>query len=511
MLLDQIDLNQKLDHDTYQAALEPLSNRLAELQRTAKTTGLPTLVILEGWDASGKGTLLNRILRPLDPRGFKVYDVSNPAQDEQMRPYLWPFWVRTPTRGQIVFMNRSWYRRLLEGRLEGSLTGKHVDEAFEETRNFERQLHYSGTLLFKFFIHISKEVQKKRLTELDKGQATTWRVSKPERFRHKHYDELAALTEEMLHSTDTGNATWTIVPGHDRRYAEIQMLTTLVDGLEEHVASITRQAQKKTVQKETVQKETVIPSTPPLETVSTPTRFEKIDLSVTADKDSKKTLRTLQERLRNIQYTLYRERIPAVIAFEGWDAAGKGGAIKRLTERLDPRGYEVHPVAAPNDFERAHYHLWRFWKSFPKAGHIAIFDRTWYGRVLVERVEGFCSPEEWRRAYSEFNDMESQWYKYGTIIAKFWLHIDSEEQLRRFNERKNNPGKSWKITDEDWRNREKWDKYKEAVEEMILRTSTHHAPWTIVEANDKKYARLKVLQTVVDTSEAFFESRGIKY
>ena len=228
-----------------------------------------------------------------------------------------------------------------------------------------------------------------------------------------------------------------------------------------------------------------------------------IDLSKSLTKEQyKKELDGLQKRLGNLHNELYRLRIPVVLGFEGWDAGGKGGAIKRLTSHLDPRGYQVNPTASPNDIEKVHHYLWRFWNNMPKAGHIAIFDRTWYGRVMVERIEGFCSEAEWKRAYQEINEMESHMANYGAVVLKFWLHIDKDEQERRFKERMENPAKQWKITDEDWRNREKWDLYEQAVDEMLVRTSTTYAPWIVVEGNSKYYARVKVLRTVVEALEA---------
>ena len=215
----------------------------------------------------------------------------------------------------------------------------------------------------------------------------------------------------------------------------------------------------------------------------------------------KKRLKELQDKLMILHSELYRTRIPVILAFEGWDAAGKGGAIKRLTGALDPRGYEVHPTASPNDIEKAHHYLWRFWRDIPKGGHIAIFDRTWYGRVMVERIEGFCTEQEWKRAYKEINDMEATLANYGAIVLKFWLHIDKDEQERRFNDRMQDPEKRWKITDEDWRNRAKWDAYEQAVDDMLIKTSTTYAPWIIVEANSKYYARIKVLESVVQALE----------
>ena len=209
----------------------------------------------------------------------------------------------------------------------------------------------------------------------------------------------------------------------------------------------------------------------------------------------------LQKKLELLHGELYQLRIPVILCFEGWDAAGKGGAIRRLTSHLDPRGYQVCPTASPSELEKSHHYLWRFWNHVPKAGHIAVFDRTWYGRVMVERIEGFCTESEWHRAYQEINDMEAHFANWGAVIVKFWIHIDKDEQERRFNDRMTNPEKRWKITDEDWRNREKWDDYVEAVNEMLEKTSTKQAPWVIVEGNSKYYARVKVLETVVDAME----------
>jgi polyphosphate kinase 2 (PPK2 family) len=229
------------------------------------------------------------------------------------------------------------------------------------------------------------------------------------------------------------------------------------------------------------------------------TILDRVDLSLKVPRDEyKKRLDELQDRLRQLEHQLYRARIPSVIVYEGWDAAGKGGNIRRLTRGLDPRGYEVVPIASPTDEELAHHYLWRFWRALPKAGHITIFDRSWYGRVLVERVEGLCTEEDWKRAYQEINEFELQLVEYGTVVVKFWLHIDQEEQLERLQARKETPHKRWKLTEDDWRNREKWSRYEVAVEEMLRRTSTTYAPWTILEANDKLHARIKALTTVAD-------------
>ena len=235
----------------------------------------------------------------------------------------------------------------------------------------------------------------------------------------------------------------------------------------------------------------------------------RVDLGLSCGREEyERELKMLQERIRELHGELYRRRIPVVLGFEGWDAGGKEGAIKRLTAKMDPRGHVVHPTASPNPVERQYHYLWRFWRDMPKAGHITIFDRTWYGRVMVERIEGFCTKSEWRRAYREINDMERTLTREGVLVLKFWMQIDKDEQERRFRERQENPEKQWKITEEDWRNREKWDQYETAVNEMLIRTSTANAPWIVVEGNDKYYARLKVLRTVVEAIEERIKSGG---
>jgi len=227
--------------------------------------------------------------------------------------------------------------------------------------------------------------------------------------------------------------------------------------------------------------------------------LDTVDLSLTLDRDTYiRELTRYQIELRELGYQVYVQKRPVVLVFEGWDAAGKGGNIKRITEKLDPRGYVVHPIAAPQGEDKTHHYLYRFWRRLPERGQIAIFDRSWYGRVMVERIEGFCSEDAWKRAYREINAFERQLVDYGTILLKFWVHISKEEQLRRFEEREHIQYKSWKLTDEDWRNREKWDAYEAAVSEMLLKTSTLTAPWTIVEGNDKFWARVKTLRTLVE-------------
>ena len=313
--------------------------------------------------------------------------------------------------------------------------------------------------------------------------------------RNKEYSEYLKINEEMLEKTDTDYAPWVIVEAMDKNYAALKIISSVTARLEKELekkAALTK-SEKKAAKAVDKYKSGVLSG---------------VDLSkALSNKEYKQKLDSLQKKMEILHSELYQLRIPVVICFEGWDAGGKGGAIKRLTSHMDPRGYQVNPTASPNDTEKAHHYLWRFWNNMPKAGHIAIFDRTWYGRVMVERIEGFCSEAEWKRAYQEINEMEEHLTNSGCIVLKFWLHIDKDEQERRFKERMENLAKQWKITDEDWRNREKWDEYEKAVDEMLVRTSTTYAPWEIVEANSKYYARVKVLKTVVEAMEKEIEKR----
>jgi polyphosphate:AMP phosphotransferase len=499
-VLEKIDLSRKLDKDEYKRIVPPLRDKLGELQRSARAAGMPVIIIFEGWEASGKGTLMNELILPLDPRGFRVHYVHAGADDNQNT--YWPpmrrFWQMTPPRGRIGIFNRSWYRLVMDD--------PESMDACADISSFERQLSQDGYIIIKFFLHIGKKEQKKRLRKLDHNASSAWRVSEREWKDNEKYDSTVKLIDEIIQYTDKSYAPWTLVESHDKRYATVKILSTVAKAIE------------KGLEARSVKKQSALPGQPEIEEnvgeakdavdeassfTSEPSVLKNVDLSRKIEREEyDERIPKLQERFRALQYELYKARRPMVIAFEGKDAAGKGGCIKRLTQRLDPRGYQVSPTAAPNDWERAHHYLWRFWDAFPKAGHIGIYDRSWYGRVLVERIEGFSTEEEWSRAYGEINEMEDQWFRYGAIIVKFWLHIDDTEQLARFDERMENPEKNWKITDEDWRNREKWPKYEEAAEEMMLRTSTTFAPWIIIEANDKLYARFKVLKKAIEAAEA---------
>lgn len=494
-MLEKLDLTKSLEKKEYKEKMKKLIPELGQLQRACTEKGIPVMIVFEGYGASGKGVQIAELLKALDPRGFEVYAVKKETQDEKMHPFLWRFWVKTPAKGKIAIFDTSWYRKVLVDRFDKRTKEKELEKAYASICSFEKQLTDDGTVIIKLFLAIDKKEQKKRFDQLCSSPETAWRVRKEDWRRNRKFEKYEAIHEEMLARTDTEYAPWTIIEASDKRYAAVKVYSAVIRALHEEL---------KTRERLEEQCEDVLDQTP--EAPLGESVLDQIDLSVSCTKEEyRKQRKKLQKKLEKLHGELYRRRIPVVLGFEGWDAGGKGGAIKRLTERMDPRGYVVHPTASPNDLERAHHYLWRFWMDMPKAGHVTIFDRTWYGRVMVERIEGFCTGQEWQRAYREINEMERDLADAGAILLKFWMQIDKDEQKRRFQARQENPQKQWKITEEDWRNREKWDQYEEAVNEMLLRTSTPEAPWIVVEGNCKYYARLKVMESVIRAIEQRLE------
>ncbi len=490
-MLNEIDLKQKISKKEYKREKDDLTIRLGELQRGARERGVPVVIVFEGWNAAGKGTLINRLILPLDPRGFKVFSMHPPRDEEALRPFLWRFAIRAPERGRIAVFDRSWYRRHLFDRVEQNLSDAAIQSATRDILAFERHLVDDGCVLIKFFLHISRNEQKARLEKLQANPLTAWRVTRDDIKRNKRYDRYVDAADAMLADTGSTSAPWTIVEAHDTRFAALKIFKTVEATLEKRLAL---PAPETPGNGRGTKAATSGKKASPLRRANLERRLSR----ETYDR----LLPRRQKRLRELEHEIYMRRIPVVVVYEGWDAAGKGGNIKRLVRKLDPRGYEVVPIVAPNDAEKARHYLWRFWTQIPKAGHLTVFDRSWYGRVMVERVEGFCSEAEWRRAYEEINEFERHLTDFGTVLVKFWLHIDRDEQMRRFKARQRIPHKQWKITEEDWRNRKKWDPYQEAVEEMLSRTSPPRARWTVVESNDKLHARIKTLDTVIRAIEA---------
>lgn len=495
-MLEKVDLKKKLSKEDYKKVIDELRTHVGALQRKAKDLNIPVIIVFEGWKAAGKGTLINELIQSLDPRGIQVFAIHGPTDEESVRPYFWRFWTKLPSKGRIAIFDRSWYRRVLVEKVEKQVNEKELHHAYHEIPSFERQLVDEGMVVIKLFLHISRKEQKERLEKLTASEATAWRVTEEDWTHHRNYDAYLCAVEEMMEKTDSDFAPWLIVEATDKRFATVKILTAVAQALEAKITEVS--SQKEVTRLPTIASTASLVDIKSLES----SLLNEVDLSATVSADEyQEKLKIYQKRIREIEYIVYKKKMPVLVVFEGWDAAGKGGAIRRLTQNMDPRGYTVIPISAPNDEELNHHYLWRFWRAMPKQGHIAIFDRSWYGRVLVERVEGYCTEGEWHRAYREMNEMEEQWIHYGGTIVKLWLHIDQDEQQRRFTQRLSNPDKQWKLTGEDWRNRKKWAQYEEAVDEMFFRTSTTYAPWTIVEANCKPYARLKVLKTIIEAVE----------
>ncbi len=495
-MLEKLDLSKKTKKSDYKRLMDDLELKLGVLQRQATELKIPIIIVFEGWGASGKGRRINELLMALDPRGVNVYPTHPPQEEEYYRPFLWRFWTKTPARGRIAIFDRSWYGRFLVERMDRTISKMAWTRAYDEVKAFERQLIDDGCVVVKFFLHISQKEQRKRLKGLQSNPFTSWRVTEYDWKKHTQYDTYLEVTEEMLASTDTDFAPWTLIEAQNWRFATVKVFKTIARAIEDRVDEMKRLVDRK---KPALRLKDEPASVSKRASASV---LDRADLSRSLSREAYRTaLRKYQRRIHDLEHEVYRKRMPVVIVYEGWDAAGKGGNIKRLVQRMDPRGYEVIPIAAPNDIEKDHHYLWRFWTKIPKAGHFAIFDRSWYGRVLVERVEGFCTEEEWKRGYREINEMEEHLANFGTAIFKFWIDIDPEEQLRRFEDRARTSYKQWKITEEDWRNRERWDAYRLAVDEMLARTSTSCAPWTIVESNSKLYARIKTLKMVVKELE----------
>lgn len=474
------------EQEALEMRLRAAREQLTRNQMRVKEGKIPVFVILEGWGAAGKGSLVGRIIKNMDPRFFKVESVKYSTDEEKRRPYLYKYFTRIPKEGEFVFLDGGWMRDIVGERMAGMLSDQNYRARVDSTKRFERTLTDNGYLVLKFFLHISQKEQKKRLDKLLKDENALWRVSKRDLRQNKKYDRNLKAFDSFMYDTNLSNAPWYLIDAKEAKWAELQILEIMNQGIETallnrgHAAPI-------------LQNTFAIKKLPKLSEIPLDQKVE--------DAAYKAELSKLQKKLGSLHNELYLKKIPVIIAYEGWDAAGKGGNIKRISDALDARGYEVHPIASPEPNEKARHFLWRFWKRLPKTGHVAIFDRTWYGRVMVERLEGFCSENDWQRAYNEINEFERELSDWGAIVIKFWVQIDKDTQLERFNLRQSTPEKQWKITEEDWRNREKWELYETAVNEMLEKTSTDFAPWHILESNDKKYARLKALSIVIEAIE----------
>ncbi|NLO86797.1 MAG: polyphosphate:AMP phosphotransferase [Clostridiales bacterium] len=469
-----------------------IEDDLLALQQEIRALKIPVVILFEGWAASGKGTMAGELLEGLDPRGYKVHVAERfDAEDNDYLP-LKNYWTRMPAKGDISLFIGSWYHNLCARSVHSKSERKAFARHIEHLNQMELMLACDGVLILKFFINIPRKEQKKRLKELASKKLTQKLVSKADVSQNENYDLWQSQYNHMLAATNDECAVWHILRGENKSECKKQMYEIVTDAFKRVIQ------QRKDNEQPWDTPE--LPLHTMLRTLPTPL-LSDIDPEQIFEGDYKEELKVAQKKLRKLQYELYRSNIPVVLAFEGWDAAGKGGTIRRLSNALDPRGFSVVPIASPTADEKAHHHLWRFWKTLPEKGQITIYDRTWYGRLMVERIEGYCTEAQWQRSYEEINLFERDIVSSDAVLLKFWMHISPDVQLQRFNERQENPQKQWKITDDDWRNRDKRPLYEQAINDMLQRTNTRRAPWMVVQANDKHYARLKVINAVIDAIE----------
>jgi polyphosphate:AMP phosphotransferase len=457
------------------------------------------IVLFAGVDTAGKGETVNLLNEWMDPRWIVTRGYVDASGEEQERPRLWRYWRDLPPRGSIAFFLSAWYSSPIRNRVARRITKTDFEVLLDQVTAFERILADDGAVIVKFWMHLSKAGQKKRLKSFEKDPLQRWRVTKRQWKHWRMFKRFVAAADHAIRRTSTDQAPWHIVEGEDSEYRTIVVATALRDAIRRGLDRARANQHRPRVAPKNQQNRPISV----IERVEQQFNvLDALDLSQRlSDKEFKTELAEQQSRLNLLQREARSRGVSTIVVFEGWDASGKGGAIRRVTRALDAPDYHVIPVAAPTDEERAHHYLWRFWRHLSRAGRITIFDRSWYGRVLVERVEGFATEQEWRRAYSEIGDFEEQLVEHGIVLIKYWVHITQDEQLRRFKEREKAHYKQWKLTDEDWRNRAKWPDYERAVNEMVERTSTRLAPWTLVEGNDKYFARLKVLKTACESLE----------
>ena len=502
-MFETAELGRKVGKKAFEKAVPELRVQLLELQQALRKADFPVIVLFSGVDGAGKGATVNLLNEWMDPRWIETYAYLKASDEEQERPEFWRYWRDLPERGQFGLFLSAWYSPPFLDRVHDRITDAEFDRRLDRIIAFERVLADDGALILKFWMHLGKAAQKKRLKSLEKDPLRSWRVTPMDWQHWRMYDRFVMAAEHTIRRTSFARAPWKIVEGADTHYRSLTVATIIRDAVSDRLNGGPTAATAVDIEiGEQPPEAEVDPAIASLASSLDRTVLTELDMSLTlSKKDYRRELPKEQGRV-NALFRRARENGTSIVAvFEGWDAGGKGGAIRRFTQALDARDSRVIAIAAPTDEERAHNYLWRFWRHLGRSGRVTIFDRTWYGRVLVERVEGFASEAEWRRAYTEINEFERQLTEFGIVLVKFWLHITSEEQLRRFEERQTIEYKRWKLTDEDWRNREKWDLYERAVQEMVERTSTLDAPWTLVEGNCKRFARLKVLRTVSDALE----------
>ncbi|MEM7542952.1 MAG: polyphosphate:AMP phosphotransferase [Pseudomonadota bacterium] len=480
-MFEAAELGRKVSKREFKAREPELHAALLGAQRRLREADFPVVVIVSGVEGAGKGEVVSIIHQWMDARGIETHAFWDETDEERQRPRFWRFWRAMPPRGRLSVLFGSWYTQPIIDCVMKTISKSRFDRELERIRHFEDMLVDDGALVIKLWFHLSKKSQIKRLEDDAKGKDV--KVSPFVKAFSKRYDRFAEISERAIRKTDVSHSPWHIIESENGRYRNLSVGEILLDRITQRLNEPPPSSGRVTT------------TSPVLHKAGDPSVLSTVPGDqIVEHKAYREILKQHQRRLWALAWQAHRQRVNVVGVFEGWDAAGKGGAIRRVTQAMDARLYRVISVAAPSDEEKAHHYLWRFWRQVPRAGYQTIYDRSWYGRVLVERVEGFADPIEWQRAYNEINSFEEQLVEHGTVVLKFWLHIDADEQLRRFEERQRDPTKQHKITDEDWRNRERWADYELAVCDMVTRTSSEIAPWTIVAGNDKRYARLQVIE-----------------
>ena len=487
-MFESAELGHKIDKATYEREMPALREALLDTQlELARSANFQVIIVVGGMDGAGRGETVNLLNEWMDVHHIETHGMGEPSDEDQARPVMWRFWQALPPKGKIGIFLGSWYTLPILNRVLGKIKNAEFDHGMENIVRFEKMLADEGVLILKFWMHLSKDKQEARFNALEKNQRTRWRVTARDWAHFKLYDKFRKASERALHRTSTAESPWIIVEGEDAAYRNMTVGKIILEALQKRNAAGSAAKSLETH------------AAPLLPAIDNLRILQRLDLSLKVEKAKyEKLLEKYQGKLNLLTRHSRFKDISVVVVFEGFDAAGKGGSIRRVTQAMDARYYQVIPVASPTEEERAQPYLWRFWRRIPRCGRVTIFDRSWYGRVLVERIDGFCSPYDWMRAYGEINDFEEQLIEHNTVLVKFWLSISKGEQLRRFEERQHSAFKRFKLTEADWHNREKWDEYEMAVCDMVDRTSTTLAPWTLVEANDKYYARIKILKTLCD-------------
>jgi len=510
-MFETAELGQRVSKREYKKREVLLRKDLLDAQFRLKEAGFPVIVLFHGVDGAGKGETVNTLHEWMDTRLITTQAYDTPTTEEAQRPPFWRYWRDLPPAGRTGIFLKAWYSDPLLKRVYGEITQDEFDHALSRIKAFERTLAVDGAVILKFWLHLGRSQQKKAFQALEADPTQAWRVTKKDWEHWKRYEDFVPAAEHLIMRTSTGSAPWEIVEGFDARFRSLEVGTVLLRGIRRGLEEEERRLRDSSQSVAPVQEgrengqlraqsgsheasEVGIPTAATiLSTLDMSKRLEK--------KDHQKELNRLHGRLYDLRRAARKKEVSMILLFEGWDAAGKGGAIRRVVRALDARFYQVIAVAAPTQEERSHHYLWRFWRHVPRAGRVTIFDRSWYGRVLVERIEGFAKEREWMRGYGEINDFESELVEHGIVLKKFWIHITPEEQELRFKTRAEDPLKSWKLTEEDWRNRDRWEAYEQAVNDMVERTSTQMAPWILIEGDDKRHARVRVLAEVCTALE----------